>query len=352
MRILSGCVMAAMAICSGCSSSDSSTKPGSGSNSDASGIVRTRKGAGKRVISAEIERSTQVASNLAVLQKHAELRELVLIQCGRIRAEDIERMKSLPKLAAVEIVNCSIDEPAAAGLGKLPNLRRLTFAATPLSAEVLQQLESCRKLETLSLRVSGFDRAALKGLRSVKQLKHLTIDREKFDLEQLTVLRHLPQLQSLHLPASQLSAGDIKSLPQLPALRELRFNSRSMTDAAAGHYHKFPKLESLDWSGSKITDNGLTVLAYLPQLKSLKVTSCRGITNNALPHLLQLPAIKELHLIDTGITAAGFLQLVKLKTLKKVVIRRGLVDAKQLEAFQKALPSCEVVQLKRPPKLG
>jgi len=337
----------------GCNRSDSDgPSEGSSANKNLWANVRLQKDEDGNVVTAEVERAADVMEILATLKEHAALDELVFQECGRIAPSDISAVVALKNISTIEFVRCEIDEDGLAELAKVGQLTKLVFASTPLTDKTIAVLKVCRKLEDITLRVGGFDYETLSGLQSLPQLRRLQIDRRDFELAQFSALGDLPQLQSLRLPDSIVTDSDLAALPELPELRTFDFVGDKISDAGLAHLKRLPKLESLDLKDSLVTDVGLETLIHLTALKTLDLNGCRKLTDDAVSQLHLCAALMELRIMDTNISGAAFVQLAKLKTLRKITVDFKVVSQRRLEEFEKTLPDCNVVRIKPPPSPG
>jgi hypothetical protein len=314
--------------------------------------LRLAKDSDNRVISAEIERADDVGAELAGLQSHKSIREIFLIHCRKIGPSDVAALGKFDDLITIEFINCRIDEDAARELSKNERIANLAFVATPVTATTLSCLKTCTNLRHLSLRVGGFADDALIGLRSLKQLHSLQIEQQDFDVSRLSVLEHLPQLRLLQLLDTQPSAKDLRSLPMLPDIREFKFIAHSVNDADLVYLKQLPKLEILDLSSSKVTSDGIRNLDFLKGLKTLRIEGCKQVTDEAVDHLLRCNSLQELSITDTRISTGGFLRLAQLKNLRKLTVHSGVANEKEVRAFNEALPDCEIIRIKPPPRIG
>jgi hypothetical protein len=140
----------------------------------------------------------------------------------------------------------------------------------------------------------------------------------------------------------------------------------------AGKLNRFSKLGLGEFIESSIDDQGLQHLANWTNVRDLFFNGCPNVTDAGLRHLVDLPKLEALTLIEEGggmvitdagmvhvgrmeqlrclllvnmpqITDAGLVYLHGLPKLKKMMIRRTGVTADGLKQFFQALPDCHVV---------
>ena len=335
---------------------DSQTEPAGEVQSDEDknlwANVRLQKNDDGQVEVAEIEQAADLAALVAKLHEHKSLRELVFQECGEIKPSDIEGLVLFKSLSTIEFIRCEIEQDGLQALAKLEALSNLAFAATPLTAEKISALQVCPHLTGITLRSGGFDYAAMAGLADLPQLENLQIDLRGFELDKFTTIGRLSGLQTLRVVDMAVTDADMAALPELPELRQFELDLKDLTDAGVAHLKKFPKLESLNLADCSVTDAGLETLVSLTHLQNLDLNGCRKLTDNAVTQLYLCAALVELQLLDTDISGAAFVELSKLKTLRKVLVASKRVSERQMAEFQKALPECDVIRIKPPPAPG
>ena len=162
----------------------------------------------------------------------------------------------------------------------------------------------------------------------------------------LVELRRLPQLESLSL--SEPQSGDI-GLESLAALS---------------------KLGSLIICDGKYTNEVLEALPVLPSLESLVIQDCTGFIDDDLRHLLRLPNLKYIDILNKrstlgdialeylskldrletlalrtpwkDVTDEGLAKLAAMKSLKTIIVLRFQCSLDQIQRLQKALPNCTI----------
>ncbi|MCI0335507.1 MAG: hypothetical protein L0228_20055 [Planctomycetes bacterium] len=178
----------------------------------------------------------------------------------------------------------------------------------------------------------------------------------------------------LKVTTDQALRAAIDHLDQFADITILRFR-RGVTAvgfAHAGELNKFSELGLGEFMDSPIDDQGLEHLAKWTNVRDLFFNSCPNVTDAGLRHLVDLPKLESLSLIEEGggmvitdaglqhvgrmeqlrclwllnmpqITDAGLAHLHGLTRLKRIMIRRTGVTGEGLKQFYKALPDCHVV---------
>ncbi|WP_316770166.1 hypothetical protein [Pedobacter frigiditerrae] len=106
----------------------------------------------------------------------------------------------------------------------------------------------------------------------------------------------------------------------------------------------------LDLDETDITNEGIAELVKLDYITELRLKGCHDITNEAMSFICDIKGLELLHLIGTSITTAGFQQIGKLTSLKKMLIRADRDDPLLEEIYINLPKDCEfIVDYKRYP---
>lgn len=161
------------------------------------------------------------------------------------------------------------------------------------------------------------------------------------DRELGSLLASLQDLRFLSLAETRVGDAGLQHLIGLTKLRELHLDHSEVTDAGLAVLADLPNLRILDLKGTRISDAGLAHLGGLHHLKGLYLTRT-AITDNGLLHLQPLSNLETLILWDTAISDAGLHYLRPLTRLKELILWNTRVTREGAEAFQQALPQCDV----------
>lgn len=226
-------------------------------------------------------------------------------------------------------------------LGTLASLGRKSFAAT---ARIVQLMDSGSKdvrqeaanaiikiaperIPEIITKVTASDSVAtvaafelekLNGDVSSNKTSVTLVSTKTPPIAQLRLLRLLPDVKRLtirHRMINSVSA-ELKHLKQLEYL-ELRLSQP--TDELMPVIAELPALRELGLSGGTITDQGLQ---YVKNAKNLVRLSLGGnkITDAGLIHIRDLKKLKYLSLIETKTTDAGFVHLKHLHDLERLYL--------------------------------
>jgi hypothetical protein len=138
------------------------------------------------------------------------------------------------------------------------------------------------------------------------------------------------------------------------------------------HLNKFPKLIIGEWIEEPIDSQGLQHLGKWTNVRYLFFNGCPNVTDKGLEHLVKLPNLDRLALVNEGggmsisdaglayvglmknlkvlmilgmpqVTDAGLISLHGLPKLKQLVVRRTAATEHGLAQLYKALPNCHIV---------
>ena len=99
----------------------------------------------------------------------------------------------------------------------------------------------------------------------------------------------------------------------------------------------------LDLDETDITNEGIEELVKLDYISELRLKGCHHITDGAMPFICSIKGLELLHLIGTSITTAGFQQIGKLTSLKKLLIRAEREDPLLEEIYINLPKGCEFI---------
>ena len=279
-----------------------------------------------------------------------------VVESGSATAEGLRALLATTKLRELDLTaNPTISGEAVADIAKQPRLEQLSLALMHTPNDALAHLTAMTSLRELDLKSNhGFDDAGLRHVARIPGLRWLSLE----SCGRLTAagLSHLVELKSLeHLdlnsvdgtpwlfgwvagPLSTLKdpeavkaasekrkartpkpAGDgvgvtdavLQKLSALPKLRELRIaECPSITREGIRSLASFPLLRSLDLSKSQLVEASL--ITSLPKsLETLFLSECPGVDDEVLEAIAShLPALRELHIRKTGVTAVGLTHLL------------------------------------------
>jgi hypothetical protein len=215
-------------------------------------------------------------------------------------------------------------------------IRKLAAAehvnATAAARAVLREheLKIVRKLEENDIGAS-FD--------GVGRIESLTFDKAKKLSDALDLLVDLQDVEVVHMSNRLVGDVEIAKLAVLRKLDYLNLFESGITDEALKHFKDMPALKSVPMGRTKVTDAGLV---HLKELTRLEYVGLRGdaVSDAGLAHLENLTNLAGLHLGETKVTDAGLVRLKKMTKLRRLYLNdtavtdAGLKDLECLESLE------------------
>jgi uncharacterized protein (TIGR02996 family) len=192
--------------------------------------------------------------------------------------------------------------------------------------------------------ITDADLALLANLPRLRTLGLRDLGHSTLEDDSLRHLAGLPRLRDLRLHGiRRLEGSGLAHLAGLKELRRLEINCCLHLTEGLAHLADLPALRELALITLNVTDAGLAHIGTLVELRSLNLSSGTTITNAGLAHLAGLHQLEQLDLSGClRITSAGLAPLANLKELKHLELCGCKLKPRELGAFGKALPDCEV----------
>ncbi len=136
-------------------------------------------------------------------------------------------------------------------------------------------------------------------------------------------LEKIPMPVALNLSyGKSFTAAGMAHLSGLKNLDSINLNNVPVTDDFLPHLAKLPALRVLYLSGTKVTDAGLAHLAGMKSLEDLSIGGDAGsdITDAGLAHLKNLTNLRDLSIYSKKITPAGYAHVAAMTELKALHI--------------------------------
>jgi len=340
-------------------------------------------------------------ADLASLAPLTKLNLLNLIGL-KINGRGLEALKESVKLQQLSMAYCETTDDGLKSLRHFPGLLRLVLdghlslgktVPTAITDAGLDHLAALKYLQVLDVSQSNITDAGLAKLGNLTTLLQISLDGCAVTDAGLPALKKLNALQAVKLRDTKVTPAGIdelkKSLPKLFAMQgslltdlvnaELRkvegvggsidatdpkrpvFRVRSSgethpTDAELATIRsvleKIPMPVALNLSyGKSFTAAGTAHLNGLKNLDSINLNNV-PVTDDFLPHLAKLPALRVLYLSGTKVTDAGLVHLANLKSLEDLSIGgdassdisdaglahlKGLTNLRELSIYSKAI---------------
>jgi len=244
--------------------------------------------------------------------------------------QGMQELKNLPGIVDLNLHFAEyVTDEGMAALKGWKKLKRLNVHGTKASDTTLDHISSITTLESVNIGSAVITDVGIERLTSLPNLKALTIGGNELGDAGLQALRQIPTLQYLDLIGRQgtdsnvwtISMSDVglDAVLSLKDLRELRFGCTSIGVGVEGT--RFATVSMMS-----ITDRWLEKMKSLTKLEKLVLQGCDRIDDQAVRVLATFPALREVDLKGSAVTAKG---VAILQTAKpKIKIYHGPWEAK------------------------
>ena len=262
----------------------------------------------------------KAAGHAVRLDPSGNLVGLTLNKSENLTDADYERIGRLTRIAQLTFYGtCKMTDANAAHVGKLATLEELAINGTALSDEGFTHLGKLVNLRKLTFWHLGWQKVAITG-------------------KGFAELGNCPKLESFGFAGSTVGDEGLKALTRVKQLKRLVCYHTRVTDAGLACLKELPELREVNVGpqfSMRLGDAGLAVLAAIPTLESITYEETILTRDGSLKHLKNLQGLRELKLNKTEISTAD---LESLKAdLPKVKIEHTPPEAKALEQMRKAL---------------
>jgi len=327
-----------------------------------------------------------LTSELELIQAWGELRfmDLTSLHVAGITFYQHRRKYELPlghlaELETLSLAGTGVGDHALTPLAQCRSLRYLDLRMTDLYGNGLEAISELPKLEILRLSHNMIEDVDLRPLAKLKSLKRLELDSTDISDAGLATLAGLSNLKELSLSRTRVTKAGIEKLrkpsgvrittdrpydppPQFqkgPALRPLIGIADGSAGRSINKRREAPYTEELIRSGFAMTigedgraesANKQTDRATLDQLRHVSrlfgltslVIPATGLTEEAIFYLSRLPKLKNLTLVDPGISHEHIRMLRSLKTVRQVKLElqeeSGFTQSDVEKARESGLP--------------
>jgi len=223
------------------------------------------------------------------------------------------------------------DDRTLARICALPGLRELHLDGAQLTNAGLAALEKVDSLERLCLIMSGLDREGIAHLGRLHSLEGLRVHTgAPMQREDLAPLAQLDGLEELNLGWYWLDARWPELFAALPPFTRLRRLLYFMPMVGGGGGREV------------LTDRTLATLARLPALESIQLYN-GTCTAKGIAELTRLPKLAVLELPGSFVHSDAVLtEVAKMKSLRRLYVRRRGLSYKGKMRLKEVVPRCEV----------
>ncbi len=274
------------------------------------------------------------------------------------KTQTLEERKDESNEAILEIVKKNI------------NATKLSFEHHEITDSSMVHLEKMSNLDNINLAYTRIGDAGVAHLTRLPKLHIINLTETAITDKGLKEIASIPNIGALLLSDNDITDRGLSYLNPLQYLADLQIAStlvtdRGMKDIAKNHSKSMWRLILSD---TKITDKGLVPLAQMAHLSDLFLNSCNvtadgfkpfstkktlrklyvakcKINDSELEKLVRiLPQLETLDVSFSEITDVGLGSVTRLKSLKKLILRRvaGVTD-KGMEQFKSRMPECKLI---------
>lgn len=201
-----------------------------------------------------------------------------------------------------------VTDEGLAAIKDWKRLRRLNVHGTKISDTALEHISGITSLESLNVGSTLMTDVGLERLTMLTHLKELTMGGNELGDAGLQALRQMPGLTFLDLSGRTgtdknvwtvaMSDSGLEAVLTLPELRELRFSCNAIGVGIEGA--KFGEISLLT-----VTPKWIERMKSLRKLEKLKLQGCGRVSDDSVPALTAMPALREVDLQGTGVTEKG-----------------------------------------------
>jgi len=309
-------------------------------------------------------------------------------QGGKVEVKSADGLPQSPAALAdlppspVEIVSIRLDglgihDDDLAQLKAAPRLVELSLADTRITDAGLKHLQTLEELTRLDLSRNNIQGQGLEYLSRLSRITQLNLSRTAITDQAVARLRPLTKLRWLLISDTGLSDLGIEQLKDFPSLEEVDLRSTGLSRALYNRLLEGSRtLKNINWDGedeqravaNRLLDKGATLVVAgasdddptiagvrarnaLPpgriRIKEVDLSTGAEFTDDDLKQFVSLVHLESLNLVNLNVTPEGVGHLQGLRSLKKLHLAARRLPPAVLEAFQAAMPQCELV-LKQP----
>jgi hypothetical protein len=268
---------------------------------------------------------------------------------------DLRNLRDLPDLTSLDLSLTHITDQGMQELKDLKGITSLSLYFTEyVTDEGIAAIKGWKKLKSLNLHGTKVGDTGLEHIAGIVSLESLNVGSTLMTDVGLERLTNLTNLKQLTMGGNELGDAGLQALRQLPGLTYLDLSGRqgtdknvwtiAMTDSGLDAVLTLKQLKVLRFScafigvgieGQRLGEVSLLSVtpkwlermrSSLPSLQQLHVQGCNRINDEAMSTLASMPALKEVDLQGTSVTATG---ATALKTAKpSIVLFYGPWDGK------------------------
>jgi internalin A len=251
-------------------------------------------------------------TDLRRLGQYSDLRVLDL-SLTHITDQGMQEIKNLRAITDFNLYFAEyVTDEGVAAIKDWKKLKRLNLHGTKAGDTALEHIAGITSLESLNVGSTLMTDVGLERLAVLPNLTELTMGGNELGDAGLQALRQMPTLNYLDLSGRQgndknvwtvsMSEVGLQAVLTLKNLHELRIGCTSTTVGIEGA--KLGEVSTLS-----VTEKWLDQMKKLDKLEKLKVQGCKRINDDAVAALIAMPALRDVDLTGTSVSAQGAAKL-------------------------------------------
>lgn len=276
--------------------------------------------------------------------------ELMQKPSEQITEADLIRLaESTPanqQVKALSLKGAAVTRNGLAQIGRLPELRKLILAGTPVLPADWSALSTAVQLEELDAEATGLDDTTIAALSFLVNLKSLNISRTSVTDAGFQALVGMRKLESIVCSGLRISGAGFEAFTSKYANSPLKHINVSNTNFGSNGFEHIDGMKSLESFAAGTSDSSDQKIQGLKNFRKLKELLLQGnqISDQGLKFLTSLDDLEHLDIGDANFVSDFTLEKIsKQKALKRVRVENTSCTLAGVQAFKKARPDCVVL---------
>lgn len=304
---------------------------------------------------------TNVGLRPSVMTEFCKLKSLKNLSIS-FSAKKIElpAISGLPMLESLAVGGINDWKTRITSVRDLPRLERLAVYGCDIQREHAEQISQLPNLKQLALTGGSVSQEAVKVIATMSRLEHIDLSKTSIGDQQLQLLTGLKHLKVVKTTGSQVSVnararflrehlgyGPMKILLDA-GVRCRRENSKRITHISFGKTcgsellrsaAALPAVTHVKFVMTKLDGDDLLPLASMQRVEDVKFIHCKKLDDPSVTKLAEMPALRSLTILSSGITDDSKPELLKLTQLESLEVRGKSVSPTVVAEVRRQLPN-------------
>lgn len=247
---------------------------------------------------------------LSYLKPLKHLKEL-RIDSDSVSDAGLQSFAGMTGLKALDLAGRRITDVGFQHFRECKDIERVRVERTALSDGGLGWFKGFVKLIELELRFAAVTDKGIDSLAELNQLELIDLTGCPITDDGLKSFKALDELRKLVLDHTRITGRGFKAIEKLPRLSRVQMTHCPVTDLGLEGLSHLETLEQLGLDDTPVTDEVLGYLRILPNLKGLSLIRAIKLTDKAVDILKACPALTEVNLRGSGVSAKAAAELKK-----------------------------------------